>query len=201
MTKQNKLTSSRTGSSWASGVFTGFRAWLDAAATNRGIAIALVLYLASVTALTLSDAQVEKYAPGAGKPDLRFGYAHAELVDLFSVLGEAGRQAYAVNLVIDTVMPLLFAIVTLLVIARAAPRWFGLLSLAPVLFMVLDLIENAAFGLMLAQYPGVGQTLVAITSWITMVKLSAFAVAMPTLLIGLAALMIGGLYRRRLLRT
>lgn len=185
----------------AAGGLAGFRARLEDAATTRTIAIALMLYLASVAVLTLSDAQVEKYAPGAGKPDLRFGYAHAELVDLFSVLGEAGRQAYAVNLVIDTVMPLLFAIVTLLVIARAAPRWFGLLSLAPVLFMVLDLIENAAFGLMLYQYPGLGETLVAITSWITMVKLSAFAVAMPTLLIGLAALMIGGLYRRRLLRT
>jgi hypothetical protein len=49
---------------------------------------------------------------------------------------------------------------------------------------VLDVVENVSFGLMLFQFPDIAPALVISTSLITMVKLSAFVVALPTLILG-----------------
>ena len=166
------------------------------AASPRVTWTAVVLYVASVVALTASDNRIAHFAPDVTKPDLRFGYGTAELIGVLEAFGPGGREAYAWNLAIDSVMPILFAAATLLVVARAVPRWLGVLGLAPVAFAVLDLIENAAFGAMLAQYPGISEALVSVTRWVTMVKLSAFYVAMPTLILGAAILLARWLRRR-----
>lgn len=157
---------------------------LIAKATPRAVVLAIALYLISLVALNLSDAQIAAHAPGVEKPDLVFGYDHGRILHIFTAMGEAGRRAYATNLVIDSIMPVLFAIATVLVIARAAPRWVMVLSIAPVVFLVLDLVENAAFGVMVAQFPDIPPGLVAVTNPITMIKLSAFLLALPTLILG-----------------
>ena len=157
---------------------------------------ALALYGLSVVALTMSDARVASFAPGVTKPDLRFGYGYAELVDVLEAFGPGGRSAYAWNLAIDSVMPVFFAAATLLVLARVAPRWLGVLGAAPLVFAVVDLIENASFGWMLIQFPEVSASLVAVTRWLTMVKLSAFYVALPTLIVGAVILLVRWLQGR-----
>jgi nicotinamide riboside transporter PnuC len=153
-------------------------------ANPRAVVLAIALYLASLVALSLSDRQIQAQAPGVEKPDLVFGYDYDVIMSLFNAMGEAGRRAYATNLVVDSIMPVMFAAATVLVVARAAPRWVLWLGLPPVIFMVLDLIEKAAFGAMLAQFPDVTPGLVAFTSPITMIKLAAFVVALPTLILG-----------------
>jgi hypothetical protein len=170
---------------------------LKGQATPKAIIIALGLYLASITALSFSDASLEQAAPGVPKPDLVFGYNYERVLEIFTAYGAEGRQIYATNLLIDSVMPVFFAAVTILVIARAFPRWLRKLSIFPLTFMILDLIENASFGLMLSQYPDVASGLVAATSPITMIKLAAFVVAMPTMVIGLIKLIVTGLLQRR----
>jgi hypothetical protein len=153
-------------------------------ATPRGIIIAISLYLVSIAVLTLSDARITALAPEFSKPDLQFGYDFAYVLAALTILGDVGRSAYGVNLIIDSVMPVLFAAATVLVVARAAPRWWLVLSIAPLTFMVLDVVENVSFGLMLFQFPDIAPALVISTSLITMVKLSAFVVALPTLILG-----------------
>jgi hypothetical protein len=101
------------------------RARVVASATPRATAVTVALYLASVALLTLSDRQITRHAPQVTKPDLTFGYSHAQIVETFTALGEAGRRACAINLLIDTVMPVLLAAATVVVIAGRLPAGWG----------------------------------------------------------------------------
>jgi hypothetical protein len=166
-------------------------------ATPRAVAGAIGLYLLSIIVLQWSDLRLAAHAPGVTKPDLTFGYGHAEILSILTAFGAGGRTEYAWGLVIDSVMPVLLALATILVAARAAPRLLPWLSAAPITFLVLDLIENASFGVMLAQYPDVSPALVAATSPVTMVKLLAFAVTFPTLAIGTGILVVHWVHTRR----
>lgn len=169
---------------------------IRARATPRAVLAALGLYLLSVAALSMSDAQMAAHAPDMTKLDLRFGYDRTQALALLTALGQAGRRAYRLNLVMDTLMPVAFAAATVLVAARAAPRWLSALAVAPVLFLLLDLLENAAFAVMLAQYPDISPALVSVTSPVTAIKLSAFFVALPTLAVGALTLGVGWLRQR-----
>jgi hypothetical protein len=161
---------------------------LTAVASGRVVALALGAYLVLLAALLVSSAQLKQHAPGFTKPDLTFGYDHAAVVDALAQLGEAGREAYALNLVIDTVEPAALALATVLVAARAFPVRLPWLSIAPVTFFVLDLIENVSIWLMIQGFPDVPETLVLATSPVTMVKLVAFLFTVPALAVGLTAL-------------
>ena len=173
------------------------RVLLISKATTRKVLISLGFYLLSIVALNFYDIQIARYAPGITKPDLQFGYTSAVLYEIFTNLGSEGRQIYLQHLVVDSIMPVLFALAVLMVVARVIPRWFALLSIAPVTFMVLDLVENASLAWMLTQYPAINSTLVSITSVITMIKLSAFMIAMPTLVLTYAGWIIYSLLQRR----
>jgi hypothetical protein len=166
-------------------------------ATARTVLGALAAYLVSLVALTVSDAHVASFAPLFDKPDLRFGYGHADVVAAFAMLGEGGRRAYGLNLVVDTIMPVAFAAAAILAAARAAPRLLAVLAVAPLLFLVLDVVENAAFGAMLLQFPDVSAALVAATSPVTIVKLCSFFVALPTLVVAVLTIGVRWAWRRR----
>jgi hypothetical protein len=170
---------------------------IQASATPQNTITAIILYLTSILVLTMSDARLTAIAPDFTKPDLTFGYGFSDIILSLSLLGEAGRSAYGTNLIIDSIMPIFFAAATILVIARAAPRWWVLLSVAPSTFMILDIIENTSFGLMLLQFPEVSPGLVAFTSPVTMVKLASFVIALPTLIIGGAYLFIRWVWSKR----
>ena len=92
-----------------------------AAATPVAIAIALGLYLASVAALSIADLHLGRHAPGVRKLDLSPGFGHTEAVAVLTGYGPQGRRAYAIRTLVDSVMPLMFALVTLLAFAVALP--------------------------------------------------------------------------------
>jgi hypothetical protein len=165
-------------------MFEKIRLKIHSSTTPLTIVTAIIFYLVSIAVLDWSDARLTAIAPEFLKPDLNFGYGYADIMLALTLLGESGRSAYLTNLIIDTIMPVLFAAATILVVVRAASRWWIILSIPPITFMVLDIIENTAFGLMLLQYPEVSPGLVALTSPVTMVKLSSFFIALPTLIIG-----------------
>jgi hypothetical protein len=150
---------------------------------------AVVAYLLSVAILQLADLWLASEAPGVPKPDLSPGYDHARVVEIFEAYGAGGRTAYAWGLVIDTIMPIALGVAGVFVVALAVPRWLGRLAIAPVTFAVLDVIENALFAVMLSQYPAISEGLVAVARPITIVKLSAFVVALPTLIVGVGVLL------------
>lgn len=164
---------------------------IRAAATPRVIAAAVVVYLASVVVLQVSTAQVASHADAFTKPDLTFGYDLDRVSAALGSLGAAGREAYGLNLLIDSVMPAAFAVAALLAIARAFPRRLGFFAIAPLAFFGLDIVENAALGLMLVAYPELPAALVGVASVVTMVKLSAYLLAFPTFTVALVALLAG----------
>lgn len=157
--------------------------WLVRHATARAIIVVIAVYVTALVAMEIAQRPIRSAAPGVGTLDLTFGYEHATVLEVLGTYGESGRRAYGWFLVADSLMPIAFAVAGLLLIARLAPRWLPLLGAAPVAFMLLDLVENAAFMVMLAQFPDVGTHLVAFTRPVTMTKLLSFAVAMPTLLV------------------
>jgi hypothetical protein len=180
-----------------SNIFQKLRALLISKATTRTVLISLGFYLLSIVALNFYDIQIARYAPGITKPDLQFGYTPSVISEIFTTLGPAGRQIYLQHLVVDSIMPVLFALAVLMVVARVIPRWLSLLSIAPVTFMVLDLVENASFAWMITQYSSISTSLVSVTSVITMIKLSAFMIAMPTLVLTYIGWIIHSLLQRR----
>jgi hypothetical protein len=161
---------------------------IETLAASRAMFVAIVLYLLSLVALNISDYQIKQVAPGIPKPDLVFGYTYTDIMDIFNRLGEAGRQAYAVNLIVDSIMPVLFAAAVILVVVRAFPRFWLPLSIAPFMFFILDMIENVAFAQMISQFPNIDVSLVAFTRPLTMIKLISFMIAMPSM--GIGAIMI-----------
>jgi len=158
-------------------------------ASPRAILAAIAFYLVTLVALFVADLRIAAHAPGVPKPDLVFGYDHLRIMEILTAMGEQGRAAYGVSTVVDTVMPLAFALACILVAARAFARWAPWVYIAPLGFFALDVVENASFLVMLGQFPDVSAPLVGVTRWVTMVKLSAFAVAMPTLVVGVATLL------------
>jgi len=178
-------------------VFQKLRALLVAWATTRTVLISLGLYLLSIVALHLYDIQIARFIPEVTKPDLRFGYSSEEISEIFTLLGSEGRQIYLQHLVVDSVMPVLFALSVLLVVAHVLPRGLGLLAIAPVTFMVLDLIENGAFAWMLVNYPSISPSLVAVNSVITTIKLSSFLIALPTMVLTYAGWIVTSMIRWR----
>lgn len=161
------------------------------------VTAAVGAFAAVLVALEASDAALAVHAPGVTKPDLLWGYDHDRVVAVLAALGPAGRRSYLVNLAIDTAMPLLAMTATVLVVARAWPRLLRPLSVAPIAFAVLDVLENAAFAVMVRQFPDVATGLVAATSPVTVAKLVAFWFAtLPTLVGGLAVLGVRWVRRR-----
>jgi hypothetical protein len=174
--------------------------WLWQHATPRAIVIVALVYVATLVAMEVTQRPMHAAAPGVGTLDLTFGYDHASAIDVLGAYGEAGRRAYALFLLFDSLMPIAFAGVGLLLIARFAPKWSPLLAAAPIAFMTFDLVENAAFLAMIGQYPDVSSSLVAFARPITTVKLASFVIAMPTIVVLFVVFLVTGL-RRRLAAT
>jgi hypothetical protein len=124
----------------------------------------------------------------ATKPDLLFGYGVADLDELFAAYGDAGRRAYAVGLVVDTVYPLALAAAAVLFAARALPRRVRWLWAFPITFAVLDVLENLGLGAAVAAYPQTSDRLVAVLSPITQAKLLSFPPTVAILLVSAGVL-------------
>jgi len=156
-------------------------------ATPRNAFIALALLLMSMTLLSLADRPLAALAGGEPKLDLRFGYSLDTIRTLFAAYGEHGRQLYAWNLVIDTPFLILVAVTTVLFVALAFEHqpWNLLLSVAPLVFMLTDLIENAFFFRILATYPDINPGLAALSSILTQVKRTAWYISAVTLIASL----------------
>lgn len=148
-------------------------------ATARRTTWAVVALLVSLAVLTAGDVVFEEatgiaagspFSSDAGKPDLRFGYSHDQLVDLFERYGADGRRAYVLNLALDTVYPIVLALAGILLAARAFPalRWPWI---APLGFAVPDVVENGLMAFALSRYPDIPVWVAAVASPITQVKL------------------------------
>ncbi|KAA9339299.1 hypothetical protein F0P96_01345 [Hymenobacter busanensis] len=150
---------------------------LDQLATTRNTWLAFAPFAAVGSWLMLADARLQRLAPGLPKLDFRIhGYTAADVERLLSAYGPSGRAEYGQQTVVDTLFPVLVAAFGLLFFARTFRRWGwsglgNMLILGCVLFLVVDLAENACIFAMLKHYPHPADGLIAAGSVLTQVKL------------------------------
>ncbi|MCC3158480.1 hypothetical protein LJ737_14615 [Hymenobacter sp. 15J16-1T3B] len=150
---------------------------LDRLATTRNTWLAYAPFAAVGTWLMVADARLQRLAPGLPKLDFRpAGYSPADVVRLFQTYGPAGRAEYGQQTLVDTLFPVLVAAFGLLFFARTCRRWGwrglgNLLITGCLLFMVVDLAENACIFALLAQFPHPSWTAATLGSLLTQLKL------------------------------
>lgn len=122
-------------------------------------------------ALVYTALGVDAVAPGVTVPDLLGVVSAAQLLQVFSELGEGGRDAYLSLAVVDLIYPMAYGALMLLSIAwgwrekmdaRPAMKWVLVLPPAGVLA---DYIENLSFLTLNSQWPDPSQSM----AWIAVV--------------------------------
>lgn len=134
--------------------------------------------------------RVEQYAPEMRLFDLSpTGYSFVYAIELLRVLGVKGRDLYMYQqLPLDFIYPGLFAVSCCLVLSwlfakslNANSKMF-FLCFVPVAAGLFDYLENIGIVRMLISYPNVAESLVSITSFLTILK-SGFTTAVFVLLL------------------
>ncbi|MBI5951212.1 MAG: hypothetical protein HY865_06120 [Chloroflexi bacterium] len=154
-------------------------------ATPKSAFIMLALFILNAIILGRVDQPLSNLANGEPKLDLRFGYDLATVERLFDAYGEQGRELYVWDLLVDTPFPVLGGLATILfvLVAFHNPLWQKVLVIAPITFVVTDLLENVLFMFLLRSYPSLSSELVAFSSFVTQVKRSAFYIIFAELVI------------------
>lgn len=162
---------------------------LNIMTTRRTAWIVFALFLVNVVALNALDRPLLTLANGEPKLDLRFGYSAETVQMLFDAYGPEGRTIYTWNLLVDTPFPVLagLSVILFVLLVIRNPTWQKVLLLAPVVFIITDLIENALLLVMIARFPPVNETFVSVTSLVTQVKRAAFYTSAVELLVALPA--------------
>lgn len=166
-------------------------AFIKNVATGRAvlgfIIPALVVY---AIMLLYTIPQVQQYAPGIKLFDLSpTGYSYAYAIELLDALGVEGRNLYLFRqLPMDFIYPGLFAVSCCLLLSWLFTKSLNsnskmfYLCFVPVAAGLFDYLENTGIVLILLSYPDVTELLVAITSYLTILK-SAFTAAFFALLL------------------
>jgi len=148
--------------------------------------------------LPRATASLNEYG-GAGPLDLLLVYGPQKVNDIFTALGEAGRQAYrTIELSLDLLFPLSYTLwlaswMHLAYGGRRSYAWLRWVAFAPI---VCDLAENAGIVSMLAAYPEPSALLVRFASVCTSLKWCAFAFVVVALLGGSIAAAVRRIQRR-----
>ncbi len=144
--------------------------------------VVLVLFLVTnavyIFMLTYSIPRVLHYSDGLALFDISpFGYSYQDAMALLNQLGEEGRHIYlSLQLVADAFYPLLFGasyfvlLLWIIKVGKFVHRAWYVLSLIPLLVCMLDYGENFAVWLMLTNYPQVSESVVGISSFLTVSK-------------------------------
>ncbi len=154
-------------------------------ANPKNAFIVLALFILNAIILARFDQPLSNLANGEPKLDLRFGYDLATVERLFDAYGEQGRELYVWDLLVDTPFPVLGGLATILfvLVAFHNPLWQKVLVIAPITFIVTDLLENVLFLFLLQSHPSLSSELVAFSSFVTQVKRSAFYIIFAELVI------------------
>jgi hypothetical protein len=145
-------------------------------ATPKSAFLVLALFILNAIILGRVDQPLSDLANGEPKLDLQFGYDLPTVERLFNAYGEQGRKIYVWDLLVDTPFPVLGGLATILFVLAAFPnpRWQKILVIAPIIFILTDLLENVLILFLIQSHPSISPGLVAFSSFVTQVKRSAF---------------------------
>jgi len=134
------------------------------------------------------------------------GYDYAYVNELFTSLGETGRNTYLTNqLPVDMIYPLLFGITYCLVMAYFLKKInklhspFIYLGVLPIIAGIADYFENIGIIVMLNNYPDITETTVNTTNIFSIIKSISTSVFFITLLV--IALIIGVKFFKKSIST
>lgn len=161
--------------------------------TLRFFLVFLILTIIVVMAMGNITPQILALSGGAPILDIRPGYTFAEVEQLFTVLGEQGRQLYTTLQVLDLIFPLAYGMTLTLALTGVITRLFPeghtmekAVSL-PILGMIFDYLENITIATLIASYPNLSPLAVSVASIFTQLKWS-FIILACVLLVILAVL-------------
>lgn len=162
-------------------------------ATGRRILLLLgILGVYNLAVIGPAYRRIETLSGGVGAIDFLIVYTPEKAYDMIAAYGRHGRQYYAtIALTLDTVFPLLLALVFSLVLTYVFHRAYsreGVVQravLVPLAAMVSDLLENIGIATMLLTYP---QRLPAVA-----LMASAFSTVKWTAVLAEAILVVVGL--------
>jgi len=134
------------------------------------LAVAIPLMLSPVGALAVNPIAAERVIVMDG----RFSYDVAVVYDVFTQLGEQGRNIYFVFHIFDNVFALSYALLMMAMLRPfALKKWVWIVF--PILPAAFDVIENTLIQIMSFQFPAINHTLASTASVFTSMKWSAFA--------------------------
>lgn len=103
--------------------------------------------------------------------DLQFSYDKAEVLAILTSIGEAGRTSYVWGNLIDNVYPFAYGIFFIGFLYRFFPANKGaLLALVPLALAIVDIFETAQIGVMVRNFPDIGETQAMVSSLFTSTK-------------------------------
>jgi hypothetical protein len=145
-------------------------------------------FLALSAMLMVAEGMLAQQSGGAPKLDFIRPFDPQVYLETMARYGDAGRSTFFWTLWIDMVFP--FTVVWFAArLLRATTRRWRIGIVAPIAFLVLDLLENVSFLRMLAGFPAAPDTTTAVLgSSLTTAKLLALAVTYLEMLGCLAAL-------------
>lgn len=158
----------------------------------------VVCNLVYVLMLAFTIPKTAAYAGGMKLLDMMpGGYDFDYVQQLFTALGEQGRHTYLhVQLPLDMVYPLLFAISYCLLLAYLLKKlhkqnsWFILGCYLPLVAGLADYLENFGIITLLKQFPNITSQYVQITSLFSVLKSSATTLYFVWLMVVLIMLLI-----------
>lgn len=153
-------------------------------------AAGLLTFIMNGTALPFSTPTIEEYSGGVPILDMRMSYTPEEAYQLFSALGNTGRQAYrTLHLVPDMLFPityaLLFAFTGAWFMVRLLPLEHPLqwLILTPLISGLADILENLSLVVSGLVYPNRIDWLAQVASLLTKIKFALMPIGLVFLII------------------
>ncbi|MBA3468954.1 MAG: hypothetical protein H0T53_04855 [Herpetosiphonaceae bacterium] len=171
--------------------------WLERRSTGWLVLLTLAIF-AGFIALVLPQqaALAQRYTRGVGSPDSSFWYSSADLYHFAEAYGAAGRQAYVrARFTFDVAWPLVYTAFLASAISWLYQRAFPAgspwryASLAPLLGLGFDFLENSAAALVMARYPQPTPVVAQLAPVFTLIKWVFVNGSFALLLIGM---LVGG---------
>jgi hypothetical protein len=172
---------------------------------TRILLLMAIFAVYNVAAMVPAYRRIETLSGGVGALDLLIIYSPERAYDMIAAYGQQGRSYYAtVALTLDTVFPVLLALVFSLVLTYVFHRTYakrGVLHravLVPPAAMVADVLENFGIVTMLLAYPRKLPVVALLASAFSTVKWTAVSAEAVLVVVGLVSWLIkNGLRRDR----
>ena len=153
-------------------------------------ATGLMLFLMKGTNLPFSNPTIEEFSGGLTILDTRSSFSPDDAYQLFSALGNEGRQAYlTLQLIPDTLFPigyaLAFAFISAWFMVRLLPLDHSLqwLSMIPLISGLADVIENLSLVICNVAYPGRIDWLVRVAFLLNRIKFGLLPIGLLFLIV------------------